>query len=72
MKIAADTRWHSLPAGEVISRLGTDPDRGLLPDEARQRLSRFGANALTARSGRPAWLRFLLQFHQPLIYILIV
>ncbi len=72
MKIAADTRWHSLPAGEVISRLETDPDRGLLPDEVRQRLSRFGANALTARSGRPAWLRFLLQFHQPLIYILIV
>jgi Ca2+-transporting ATPase len=64
--------WHSLSAEKVASLLETDLQRGLGSSEAAQRLNRFGPNRLTASQGRPAWLRFLLQFHQPLIYILIV
>ncbi len=71
MKIADDARWHSLPTERVVSMLETDPEKGLDRDAVRRRLERFGANTLAARPGRPAWLRFLLQFHQPLIYILI-
>ncbi len=71
MKLSENTRWHSLPAGDVIARLETDPDSGLTGDTVRQRQEKFGPNTLTAKRGRPAWLRFLLQFHQPLIYILI-
>ncbi|BCO08319.1 ATPase [Desulfolithobacter dissulfuricans] len=57
---------------EVVALLQTDSVRGLDQDEVERRLRRFGPNVLTAKKGRPAWLRFLLQFHQPLIYILIV
>ncbi len=57
---------------EVAARLLTNPLRGLTGAEADRRLCRFGPNELTARQRRSAWMRFLLQFHQPLIYILLV
>ena len=38
----------------------------------QRRAAEFGSNALTARKGKTRLERLLLQFHQPLIYILIV
>ncbi|MDY7015066.1 MAG: HAD-IC family P-type ATPase, partial [Cyanobacteriota bacterium] len=32
----------------------------------------YGPNQLVGKKGKPAWLRFLLQFNQPLLYILLV
>ncbi len=49
----------------------TSLDAGLPQEEAAVRLRQFGPNEVTARRGRPAWLRFLLQFHQPLLYVLL-
>ncbi|MDD5240435.1 MAG: cation-transporting P-type ATPase [Sulfuricella sp.] len=66
-----EKHWHRLPASEVAKLLGSDLAHGLAPDEARQRREHFGLNQLTPKAGKPAWLRFLLQFHQPLIYVLI-
>ncbi|HUW51414.1 MAG TPA: cation-transporting P-type ATPase [Sulfuricella sp.] len=66
-----EKHWHHLPANEVVELLGSDLAHGLTSDEARRRLAVFGANLLTPKKGKPAWLRFLLQFHQPLIYVLI-
>jgi Ca2+-transporting ATPase len=66
-----DKEWHHLPGDEIITQLASDREKGLPPEEAGQRLDQFGANALTAKQGQSAWVRFLLQFHQPLIYILI-
>jgi len=63
--------WHHLPAGEVAQLLETDPDKGLDLFEIKHRRQHFGANQLTTRKGRSAWQRFLLQFHNPLIYILL-
>jgi P-type Ca2+ transporter type 2C len=40
---------HTLPAGEVCRRLGTDAERGLDHDEAQRRLDRDGANVLPER-----------------------
>lgn len=37
---------ETLPIGEVLSSLKTDPDQGLSDDEARRRLSTYGPNAL--------------------------
>ncbi|MEA2115814.1 MAG: cation-transporting P-type ATPase [Thermodesulfobacteriota bacterium] len=71
MKIMSDTLWHHLSADRIITLLESNHEKGLDPEEARQRLDQFGANALTAKQGQSAWMRFLLQFHQPLIYILI-
>ncbi|MEB3323019.1 MAG: HAD-IC family P-type ATPase [Synechococcaceae cyanobacterium] len=63
---------HARPTAEVLSSLGSDGERGLSQREAEQRLGRWGANSLTSRGARPAWLRFLGQFHDPLLYTLLV
>ena len=69
--VAEDARWHHLEVSEVTRLLQSDLRHGLTSDEAAVRLEKFGPNAVTARPGKPAWWRFLLQFHQPLIYILL-
>lgn len=66
-----DTHWHHLDHGDVAQLLRTDPDAGLSEEESSRRLAHFGPNVVSARKGRPAWMRFLLQFHQPLVYILL-
>ncbi len=71
MNIALDKSWHHIAGDTVTSLLQSDQKKGLDPEEARQRLDRYGPNTLNARQGQSAWVRFLLQFHQPLIYILI-
>jgi Ca2+-transporting ATPase len=44
---------------------------GLSGDEAARRRKDFGPNRVTARRGTPAWMKFLRQFNQPLVYILL-
>jgi len=66
-----ERHWHHLSANEVAELLASDLTHGLSADEARRLREEFGDNLLTPKKGKPAWLRFLLQFHQPLIYILI-
>ncbi len=66
-----EKHWHHLPANEVVELLASDLAHGLTADEAQRRRETFGANLLTPKKGQPAWLRFLMQFHQPLIYILL-
>ncbi|MFA5243229.1 MAG: cation-transporting P-type ATPase [Sulfuricella sp.] len=63
--------WHHLPATEVAASLESEPERGLEPEEANRRQARFGLNRLTQKKGRGPLLRLLLQFHQPLIYLLL-
>jgi Ca2+-transporting ATPase len=64
--------WHQLAVAELVTRQGTDLGRGLAATEAAERQRRYGPNQLTARRGQGPLLRLLLQFHQPLIYILLV
>ncbi|MGE5341036.1 MAG: cation-transporting P-type ATPase [Candidatus Omnitrophota bacterium] len=63
--------WHALPVEAVIRRLDTDISLGLSTEEVQTRREHFGLNHLTPKKEKPLWLRFLLQFHQPLIYILL-
>jgi cation-transporting P-type ATPase F len=71
MPQADPNSWHSLDAAEVVARLKSDAANGLTWDEARRRLEHHGPNRVEGRSGPGRLARFLLQFHQPLIYILI-
>jgi len=64
--------WHHLPIEEVIELLETDPESGLDIFEVEHRQERFGPNTLTPQRGKSPLMRFLLQFHNPLIYILLV
>jgi magnesium-transporting ATPase (P-type) len=56
----------------VLQTLAVDPAQGLSPTAAAQRLRTHGHNRLPAMQGVPAWRRFLLQFHNPLIYVLLI
>lgn len=64
--------WYSLSEQEVANRLGSSEESGLTNDLANQRLEKFGTNELTGKKAQPLWLKFLLQFNQPLILILLV
>jgi Ca2+-transporting ATPase len=63
--------WHHLPIDEVTELLESDREQGLDRFAVEHRLGEFGPNAITAKKGQGRLIRFLLQFHQPLIYILI-
>jgi cation-transporting P-type ATPase F len=63
--------WHQLDADAVVRQLETDLATGLAAEQTRQRIERFGRNELTVRRGRHPFVKFLLQFHQPLLYILL-
>ncbi len=62
---------HRLPAHEVVLLLEADVDQGLTSSEAARRLERFGANVLPKLHRHGPLLRFLLQLHHPLIYVLL-
>src|SRR5690606_35336485 len=53
------------------TRLGVVPEKGLDEPEVRKRLDIYGANKISARRGKHPVLRFLLQFREPLMYILL-
>ncbi|MDP1897827.1 MAG: cation-transporting P-type ATPase, partial [Sulfurimicrobium sp.] len=72
MEITPLKPWHHLPAAEVAALLESDPERGLEQEEVERRQERFGLNRLTPKKRRGPLLRLLLQFHQPLIYLLLV
>lgn len=67
----SEREWHLMAVDEVAESLGTSQD-GLTSDVARQRLERYGLNQLQERSGTRAWVRLALQFHNPLIYVLLL
>jgi Ca2+-transporting ATPase len=56
--------------GAALARLGTTSE-GLSETEARQRLERHGQNRLNEKPPRPAWLKFVDQFRDMLVIVLI-
>ncbi|TVP79320.1 HAD-IC family P-type ATPase [Thioalkalivibrio sp.] len=63
--------WHALSGDEALERHETSSD-GLKKDEASRRLKEYGPNQLRQEKKRPAWKRFLDQFNNVLMLILIV
>lgn len=66
------TPAYAAPAPDVVAALGTDRHEGLPEREAAERLQRHGPNALPVAAPDPIALRVVLQFHDPLIYVLLV
>ena len=64
------TIWHDRPVQDVLDDLQSTAT-GLAESEARQRLSTHGHNRLPQPPGRNVVVRFLLQFHNILIYVLL-
>ena len=64
------TGWYQLGAEKTFELLAAD-NAGLTSSEAKARLERYGYNELKFKKRSPL-VRFLLQFHNPLIYVLLV
>ncbi|MDH6605647.1 Ca2+-transporting ATPase [Streptomyces sp. SAI-208] len=62
---------HLLTPAQVAAALGADPDAGLSARQVVERVAAHGPNRLAEPARRPEWLKFLDQFRNWLIGILI-
>lgn len=65
------TPWHTLNVSEALTVLQTDPACGLTTPKAEERRAVYGPNQLPEKPPTPAWRRFLDQFCNLLIVVLI-
>jgi Ca2+-transporting ATPase len=76
MNAAAVQHDHLAPYRQsvdaVLTEFGTDARLGLSDSEARARLERYGKNELTAEKPVPAWRKFLAQFQDVLVILLLI
>ena len=63
--------WYRLSVDDAIAALKTSREHGLTPSEAATRQARFGWNEITFKK-TPAWIRFLRQFNDAMVIILLV
>ena len=63
--------WHATGADETLQSLGGDQTKGLAPEEATRRLAEYGPNRLPEGKKRGPFMRFLLQFNNILVYVLL-
>ena len=59
-------------AEEVAKTLGADVHRGLTDDEAQARLARDGPNELASEPPVPTWRKYLAQFQDVLVILLLI
>ena len=62
--------WHALTSDEVLEELQSH-EAGLSSDEVLQRREKYGLNKLAEKPPVPAWKKFLEQFQDPMVYLLI-
>ncbi len=62
--------WHSLSSEDVLGFLKSSSS-GLTESDALERRKAFGSNRLPEPARRSDWVRFFLQFHNILIYVLL-
>src|SRR5215475_670649 len=63
--------WHAMAVDEVVRRLTTDIEKGLDAGEASIRLQKYGPNRLPEGKKRGPFMRFLSQFNNILVYVLL-
>lgn len=63
--------WWTRESEAALAALETDAEHGLDTAEAVHRRESFGLNQLDSAPPVPAWRRFLSQFADPLIYLLL-
>lgn len=64
------TLWHTLSTENTLEHLNASAD-GISHAEATERLAEYGPNRLPEAARRSGLTRFLLQFHNILIYVLL-
>ncbi len=64
-------RWYDLDIDEAIGVLASSREQGLSPAEVEERRARHGWNEIAFRK-TPAWVRFLRQFNDAMVIILMI
>lgn len=71
----AQLQWHAMTPEQSFEALEISPvtaaEQGLTKAKVQQKLARFGTNELATADGKSPLMRFLAQFHNVLIYVLI-
>src|SRR6187431_1920069 len=65
------TVWHALTTAEVLTDLAAHVQTGLSTQEVVERQSRYGPNRLAEAPPVARWKRFLRQFAELIVWILI-
>ena len=64
------SNWHLADIDKVLKITGSS-EKGLFTDEAADRLRSYGLNEITEAKNTPAWLKFLNQFKDFMIIVLV-
>lgn len=63
--------WSRIDAAEVVRQFATSAEQGLDDEQVSGLRRRHGSNELDAAAPEPNWKKFLRQFKDPLIYLLL-
>ena len=63
--------YHQLSASEAVQKLDSDSSRGLRSEQVQERLTSFGENKLKEKKKKTNFQRFLAQFKDVMILILL-
>jgi magnesium-transporting ATPase (P-type) len=69
---SSTANWHAEAPEQVFQELASHPERGLTGAAAAEALRKTGPNELPAPGRRGPLMRFLMQMHNMLIYVLLV
>jgi len=61
---------HSMNTEEILNSFGVDPEKGMDPETADEKLKLYGPNQLDPEVPDPWWKNLLGQFMTPMIYLL--
>lgn len=72
MEKIEEKTWHSLEPDLILKDINSDTNSGLTTLEYEKRVQKYGKNKLTQKKETSLIIEFLLQFHNPLVYILLI
>ncbi len=64
--------WHALSTEDATAALDVEPEQGLNDSEVKRRRERFGENRLEQSAQRSSFRRFISQFNNLFIYLLLI
>ena len=66
------TNWFNQTVNETLEQLGTNPEAGLTKEEVKKRQGEYGLNELAAKKKKSTFVKFLEQFKDFMIIVLII
>jgi P-type Ca2+ transporter type 2C len=72
MALQAPRTAYQLSVRQTLESLTSDGEKGLSASEAQARLEQYGRNELAAEKPVPGWRKFLLQFKDVLVILLLI